>query len=82
VQVKSRWDPVKNRGTQVLLGKWDPSLVDVLIVYIHPAIYYVIPVDELEAGRFSFCLFPYGRGRKRPGQCLEQFLGRWDLLKA
>jgi len=82
VQVKSRWDPVKNRGTQVLLGKWDPSLVDVLIVYLHPAIYYVIPVDELEAGRFSLCLFPYGRGRKRAGQCLEEFFGRWDLLKS
>lgn len=82
VQVKSRWDPLKNKGTQILLGRWDPSLVDLLIIYLHPAIYYIIPVEELDAGRFSLCLFPYGRGRKRAGQCLEEFFGRWDLLKA
>jgi len=82
VQVKSRWDPVKNRGTHVMLGKWDPSLVDFLIVYLHPALYYVIPVDEIEEGRFNMCLFPYGKSSRKAGQYFEEFLGRWDLLKA
>jgi len=65
-----------------MLGKWDPSLVDVLIVYLHPALYYVIPVNEIEGGRFNMCFFPYGKSRRRAGQYFEEFLGRWDLLKA
>jgi hypothetical protein len=82
VQVKSRWDPLKNKGTHVMLGKWDPSLVDVLIVYLHPALYYVIPVEEIEGGRFNLCFFPYGKSRRRAGQYFEEYLGRWDLLKS
>ena len=82
VQVKSRWDPLKNKGTHVMLGKWDPSLVDVLIVYLHPALYYVIPVQAIEGGRFNLCFFPYGKSRRRAGQYFEEYLGRWDLLKS
>ena len=82
VQVKSRWDPVKNKGTHVMLGKWDRSLVDFLIVYLHPALYYVIPVDEIEEGRFNMCFFPYGKSSRRAGQYFEEFLVGWDLLKS
>ena len=81
LQIKSRWHPYKNRGTPIMLGKWNPNLVDFLIVFLAPDSYYVIPVDEIPAGKFNLSLFPYGLSGRKPAKLYEQFKNQWNLLK-
>jgi hypothetical protein len=66
----------------VVLGRWDPDLVDFLIVYLRPDFFYVIPVNEILTGKFALSFFPYGKTHRKAEQYFETYLGRWDLLKA
>tara|TARA_R100000655_G_scaffold1656_1_gene6361 strand:- start:219 stop:680 length:462 start_codon:yes stop_codon:yes gene_type:complete len=81
LQIKSRWDPYTDRGTPIMLGKWNPNLVDFLIVFLAPDSYYVIPVDEIPTGKFNLSLFPYGFSGRKPVKLYEQFKNQWNLLK-
>ena len=81
LQIKSRWHPYKNRGTPIILGKWNPDLVDFLIVYIAPDNYYVIPVEDIPAGKFNLCFFPFGETRRKAARCYDHYRDCWNLLK-
>tara|TARA_R100001594_G_scaffold18177_1_gene36311 strand:+ start:1159 stop:1359 length:201 start_codon:yes stop_codon:yes gene_type:complete len=64
-----------------MLGKWNPDLVDFLIVYLAPDYFYVIPVKDIPAGQFNICFFPFGQTSRKAARSYDHYRDCWNLLK-